>query len=420
VIPAGLSTEQAPPLSIPASFFATAPVWVVAAGGWLAVSDMPMSARFLPATIVATHFLTLGFLGFVMIGALYQMIPVVAGRKVPRPRLAHAVHAGAVAGLGALLHGLYTSNPTAIWLSAALLGSALWVFVVQVLIALVRAPTRSDTVRGMRAAVGGLIVVMAFGGGLAAGRVIPIPTVANPGAWLGAHVALGVVVWVGGLITAVSYQVIPMFYLTADIPSWARKTTLAGLGVTIVAPTVAVFAGATAVETAVSGALGAACVWLLHPIVAMHALVHRRRKRVDPSIRFWMVGLACGPFVLVAAALAFTLDHPRWPVLFGWLALWGWAGTIVHGMLGRIVPFLVWFHRFSPRVGAERVPSMRELLPDRRQHVALGLHLLALGLGTGAAGTGDATLATAAGLAVAATGVALGANLAHVLTRRPA
>ncbi len=31
---------------------------------------------------------------------------------------------------------------------------------------------------------------------------------------------------------------------------------------------------------------------------------------------------------------------------------------IVHGMLTRIVPFLVWLHRFAPRIGEIRVPSL--------------------------------------------------------------
>lgn len=67
------------------------------------------------------------------------------------------------------------------------------------------------------------------------------------------------------------------------------------------------------------------------------------------------------PPLSIPASFFLTKD-PRWQVLFEWVAIWGWAGLIMQGMLSRIVPFLVWFHRFSARVGLEPVPSMRSML----------------------------------------------------------
>ena len=66
------------------------------------------------------------------------------------------------------------------------------------------------------------------------------------------------------------------------------------------------------------------------------------------------------------------------------VAIWGWAGLIVHGMLHRIVPFLAWFHELSPLVGKTAVPSARGLLPDARTRLGLGLHLASLLAGSAA------------------------------------
>jgi len=85
----GLRTDQAPPLTIPASFFLLAPLSMMAAGALLAAHGQDLLAsRWLPAAMAATHLGTLGFLGAIMLGALYQMIPVVAGapREQARPR----------------------------------------------------------------------------------------------------------------------------------------------------------------------------------------------------------------------------------------------------------------------------------------------------------------------------------------------
>ena len=106
-------------------------------------------------------------------------------------------------------------------------------------------------------------------------------------------------------------------------------------------------------------------------------------------------------------------------LLLGWVAALGWAGLVTHGMLSRIVPFLVWFHRFSPHVGRRPVPSMRDLLPERRLTPALVLHGAAVVVGAAAIATGWGGLVRAAGGLLAATGVGLFLNLAGALRRFP-
>ena len=80
---------------------------------------------------------------------------------------------------------------------------------------------------------------------------------------------------------------------------------------------------------------------------------------------------------------------------------------IVHGMLGKIVPFLVWFHRFSKRVGTAPVPSMKQLLPDRYPRIGFALHLFTLLLGLVALATGVDALVRATGIGLCATGAAM-------------
>jgi hypothetical protein len=99
----GLNLEQAPPLAIPTSFFLVAPFAAIAAGLLLLVhGEALLVTRFAGPTAALTHLGTLGFVGSVMLGALYQMIPVVAGAPVPFARAAHGVHVGLVAGVASL------------------------------------------------------------------------------------------------------------------------------------------------------------------------------------------------------------------------------------------------------------------------------------------------------------------------------
>jgi hypothetical protein len=86
-------------------------------------------------------------------------------------------------------------------------------------------------------------------------------------------------------------------------------------------------------------------------------------------------------------------------------------------MLCRIVPFLVWLHWCAPRVGQERMPSAKELLPDREVSVGFALHALTLGLGAVAVLSSESLAWRAFGLGLAATGLALFRSLVAALVR---
>jgi len=91
----GLSLDQAPRLSIPAIFFLTIPIAVLAAGCILIASGVvALSTPWAPQTLALAHAGTLGVLAMAMAGALYQMTPVIAGTPVPFTPLACCRWAG--------------------------------------------------------------------------------------------------------------------------------------------------------------------------------------------------------------------------------------------------------------------------------------------------------------------------------------
>lgn len=406
--------DQGPPLAIPASFFLIPPVAVVAAGALVLAYGDAVLNRWAGPAFAVVHLGTLGLLASTMMGALYQLIPVLGGTPVPAVRLAHVVHALFVGGLAALVARFCGAPPTFGAGGAVALTVAIALFAGPVAVALARAPARTWPVVGMRVAAVALVLTLLLGLRLA----IPPPTPLRP-LWIQVHLTIGLCGWVGGLISAVAWQLVPMFYL---VPAFHRRVpaivlALQALGV---AATLGVLALAEAGLDVGSGtALVAAAplavaVWGIAPAALLHGLV-RRKRSADGSVRFWFaalpVALALGPL----AVAAWALPDPRWGLAFGWLAVWGWAGTIVHGMLTRIVPFLTWFHRFSPLLGQRRVPAMRALYPDTRVRAGLVLHAGTTIAGLVAVVTG---VVWPAGVGLLATGGWLGWHLVATLSRR--
>jgi hypothetical protein len=92
---------------------------------------------------------------------------------------------------------------------------------------------------------------------------------------------------------------------------------------------------------------------------------------------------------------------------------------IMHGMLTRIVPFLVWLHRFAPRVGEMRVPSVKKLHSDALTRRGFALHLGSLLIGVAAILTASDLLCRLTGLSLIATALSIAYLLVHVLRQRP-
>ena len=290
--------------------------------------------------------------------------------------------------------------------------------------ALLRSRAKGPSVSGLRFAVFGLFVTLMLGSWMSHG----FGGYAFPGdrsAWIQVHLTVAWIGWIGCLITAVSWQVVPMFYLTPEPPRALQWLTLMGIVLGTLLPLAALVAsksGAMSVPMlrtmSFAGALpGVLALGVLHPWLGLRALRARRRRRVDVSFLFWRFGLATAPLCAVVAVLAW-LEMPGTELLLGWLVLFVWAGGIVHGMLARIVPFLFWFHRFSPLIGKVPVPTLRQLLPDRHVRRGFWLHVATSAVGSVAWLWPSDVLAWLTGVGVAAVGLSL---LGYVLlcTRAP-
>jgi hypothetical protein len=280
----------------------------------------------------------------------------------------------------------------------------------------------------MRLAVTSLLLVMVLGLWMAHGHIgMPFP--GSRPLWVQVHLSIGFLGWVGGLISAVSWQVLPMFYGATPHSEAGSRATLAAVALGVALPVLVLgldFAGAlpasgpTPSRLAALAALPAAvAVWCLQPYWSLRAVAkRRRRRRLDASLFYWRAGLAAAVLCALLAIPAHLMSDPRPSLALGWVAIWGWAGMIVHGMLSRIVPFLVWFHRFSPALGRVPVPSLRSLLPDAWMRRGFALHITSVLVGLAAIASGSDGLVRLTGLLLMATAAQLLHSVAHVLRQR--
>lgn len=410
MLPAGLSFEQAPPISVPFRFFLTAPLFLFAAAALLvAYGPEMMLSRLVPATLAATHLLTLGFTSMVMCGAMMQMLPVVAGSPMPRPgAVAWTVHLSLAAGAAVLAIFFLSDSTSLAYGAAGLLGFGFATFLFAASWSMARVNSGSPSVPTMGLAVAALLVTAALGVSLAIARQggwrIPYGQLAP------LHPLWGLYGWTALLVFGMAYQVVPMFQLT---PNYPRPLTrwLAGMMFLLLAlRAVSEFLSLPWLSFLADAGLAAGAATFALATLRLQA--RRKRKISDATLLFWRAGMG----LLLAAAILgpaasilppSMTEHIR--LLLGIVSLPGFILAVINGMLYKIVPFLAWFHLQSRYAGRTSIPNMKQFQPDKPARIQLGLYLAALALL--AAAVFFPPLARIAGLVWATNALALGRNL---------
>ncbi len=413
---AGLSFEQAPPFSLPLRFFLTAPLFLLAAAILIMLSPEALASRWTPQALALTHALTLGCLAMAMLGALLQMLPVVAGATLPAARLvAWFSHVSLTLGTVALITGFLTAEPAAYGVGFGLLAGGFASFILAASISLMRAAS-GVTVIGIRFAMACLGFTILLGLALAllrAGWWAP-PAIE---AARSAHAALGLLGWVGLLFMSVAYQVVPMFQITPPYPPRLSRWLVAVMGLLLL-----LHAAAPLFFPAASDLIHAALAIgvLAFALTTLYLLSKRRRKLPDVTLDFWRLGMAslmtCVPVWFVAQWSPAWAHSDAYPLLLGVLFIGGFAVSVVNGMLYKIVPFLAWFHlqaQLQARAGS--MPTMRDMIAERWTRWQFRLHLLACALLVAA--TGWPQWAMAAGVALALSALLLWLNLLSSVRR---
>jgi hypothetical protein len=173
--------DAAPPIAAPFRFFLSMPLFGVLFGlALLLVDPVMLQTRWNWPVLALTHLLTLGLLAQPMLGALVQMLPVVAGVSLPRPLwLARWSHGLLTAGSLSLVAGFWLMQPLGLQVAAVMLPLALLPFALLAVRGLLRSSTGDATTRMMLLALLallltvllGLLLLLLFGQALLHGRI---------------------------------------------------------------------------------------------------------------------------------------------------------------------------------------------------------------------------------------------------------
>ncbi|HET7036810.1 MAG TPA: hypothetical protein VFI42_14080 [Thermomicrobiaceae bacterium] len=409
--PTGISSAHAPDLDLPARFMALGMAALVLVALVFPFA-LPLLARGFaaPRVLAFVHLNTLGVIAAVIMGASYQLVPVVLQTPLASVALGRVTFWLHLTGLVLFFPGLWFAWTPGVGASATLLFSGLLLYLGVIAVTIARAPRRdvvawhiAVSLAGLAGGVTlGLLLALNEGAGFLGGLTLRL---------MAGHATLMLGGWVAVLLGGVSYRLAGMFTLAEDRLSqpvaWL-ELALTALGAWGVALALVLSAPRPLLLLASLALLAGQALFAGQLAHLYHV---RRRRGPDVHIPFALVAAAAG--VAAAALLAGGLAAGTgpgarlWPLVV-WLALVGLAETAIQGFFYKIATFLVWLRRYAPQAGKRRVPKLEELYGQ--QLARAGWACWTLGLPLAAAG-----LLSASPLVCRLAGLAAGLGLAAFL-----
>lgn len=375
--------------------------------------------RFAPLVLAVTHVLALGMLAPIMIGALFQLFPVVAGQAVPgAKKISPFVALASFSVSLALSFGFLYGNRIA-FILAMLMASLIYGAVVCALaLAAWRMvlPTHHDaSLLTLRWIALPLLMVLGLGVALAGGFA---------GAWeinltavLTRHVAWAGLGWVAALVSGIASTVVPMFWQSPKPSARWHQSVPVVLWLLLM------------LMTLFDSQDGIPYWTILLALVVMCLAafafknVMKAKRRFDPA---WTLWVACvlswfssALLYLMSAVLhgylpVFFIDASPWWI--GVLGLVGGAVFPVNAMLGKIIPFLVFLHLRRQIPTPQRIPTMQEVILP--QHLRLQARLVVVAfLGLLMVPVAPSIILPLAGCIFAASQMLIGALILRALFR---
>ena len=350
-----VSRDFAPPLNLIAPFFKFGVIFYLLSMMSLLFFEPTFSYQQMDVA-GWIHLFLLGFVMMIIFGAMAQLIPVVLEVGHVVVDVYYVILPLLSTGASVMVAGFWFM-PSLLPYGGLLVLVAMMIFAFENIVTLKKTTLKTLTVRTVAWSNGylllGILTGFALALGLAGDLLIDVALMlkAHVYAVLGGYVML--------TIMGLSLTLIPMFSLAHgfDEEPIKRAFNLLIVGVAIV------FLGALfgtewimyiGYLVSFTGVLF--YIWQIYIIAKLTV-----RKEMDVWAKSMIFAFGSLVFSMMTGVVALVTNDQGMLHTTVWFFLLGFVSSMITGHLYKIVPFLVWFERFAPLVGKEKVPMLHEM-----------------------------------------------------------
>jgi hypothetical protein len=359
-----ISKDFAPPLKLIAPFFKIGVTFYLLA----TIALLAFNSTFIYQEMAIAGWIHLFLLGFVMViifGAMAQLIPVVLEVGHAIVDLYFVILPLLVIGTIGMIIGFWV-NPAILPYGGILVLTSMIIFASEAFATLRKTEINTITVKTVAVSNSylllGIITGFAIALGLSGAISIDVDTM------LKAHVYAVIGGFVILTIMGLSLTLIPMFSLAHgfdDTPIKRGFNLVAiGVGIVFIGALIALnwFQWLGYITTIIGIGFYIYQIYLIYELTV--------RKEMDVWAKSMIFGFGSLIFSIIVGIIYLITPHSEQLLNTSiWFLLLGFIGFLINGHLYKIVPFLVWFERFSPLVGKEKVPMLHEMYPKEQANI---------------------------------------------------
>jgi len=353
-----ISQDFAPPFKLIAPFF------IIGAFFYLFSSILLFSFSvedlfFLnPKVISFVHLFLLGFIMMVIFGAMAQLVPVVLEVGHFGVELFYAIWPLLLIGTLMMVGGFLYSAQLLPYGGTVVLTSMM-IFVVEIFLTIKKVKKLNIVMTSVLLSntflffgiIFGLVMALAYAGTIN----IDITSL------LKAHVYLVIGGYISITLMGLSVVLIPMFGLSHGFSLKALEISLYTMSIAVISVVLS-----SLIDIKFFEYIGyfLSLISLFSYFYQVYRIYSTRARKENDIYAVSLMYSYISLMVSLGLGIAYLFTSYE-PLLLttGWLIFFGFFGFAITGHLYKIIPFLVWFERFSPLVGKQKVPMLVDMVP---------------------------------------------------------
>ena len=358
-----VSTNFAPPFKLIAPFFLIGVMVLVVSVLSLFLLDIVDISTLHLQVLSWVHLFLLGFVMMIIFGAMAQLVPVVLEVEHFAVELYYAIYPLLLIGTVLMVFG-FLKYPLLLPFGGVVAFISFGIFLLETFLTLSKLKNLNFVTLSVLVANLFLLIGLIVGIVLALGYSGLVAIDFNK--FLTTHIYFVFVGYVGVSIMGMSLVLLPMFWLSHSFSQVWVKLSLSLLSFGVVC----VGSGAI-IDIYKMQQIGYIATLLAALFYGLQiVIIYKTRARIEKDIYLKSM-IASFLFFLLSVCfsgvyLSNSLD--RLLLTFGWFGF-GFITLMISGHLYKIIPFLVWYERFSPYVGKKKVPMLADMVPKRSASV---------------------------------------------------
>lgn len=377
-----ISQDFAPPFKLIAPFFILGSFFYLLSSFYLFSFSLDELNFLNPKVLSFVHIFLLGFVMMIIFGAMAQLVPVVLEVGHFGVELFYAIWPLLLLGTTLMALG-FLFSPALLPYGGVIVLISMMIFVMEIFLTIFKVEKLNLVMSSVLISntflffgiIFGLLMALSYAGTIS----IDITRL------LHGHVFMVLGGYISITIMGLSIVLVPMFTLSHGFSMKPLKISITLMSIGVLLVTIGALFGLTYLEYIGYFSSIVSLGFYFYIIYIIYKTRPRKENDVYAiSAMFSYISM----LVSVIIGVAYYITGKEELLLASvWLFFYGFFAFLITGHIYKIIPFLVWFERFSPLVGKQKVPMLADMVPYKSSQAqfvfsAIGVVLITIAIGT--------------------------------------